>query len=274
MGEMPFKCPTCGNEALLPPTPRAEDQIIKEQLDEAAERLKQARKDRRRWRPVRIGLAVLCGCGWATMPVVTVGLVGFLDVWLSRVWDWSGPAAGAEFLAVIAMLLALIDLCSLVSYRFCWQGPRPAGLRPGIKALLAVTVVRSLVWLTGGILLLAGVLALGTTEARIVLGAAGILFFAEWVTKLMYLQTVAHANSSAWLMRRMFNWLFMLIVTVIVACVMLASFPPAGPAPSTGADWLGAMMLSFLGLLSAGMTWICFAWHLRLMHLLRAVIEI
>jgi hypothetical protein len=274
MGEMPFKCPTCGNEALLPPTPRPEDQIIKQQFDEAAQRLKDARKDRRRWRRVRIGMAVLCGCGWATMPVVTAGLIGFLDVWLSRVWGWSGPAADTDFLAVIGMLLVLIDVCSLAGYRYCWQGPRSAGLRPPIKALLAVTVVRGLVWLTGAILLLASVLAPGTIETRIVLGAAGILFFAEWVTKLLFLEAVAHANSSAWLMRRLFNWLFMLIVTVIVASVMLASFPPGGPAPSTGQDWVAAMMLSFLGLLSAVMTWICFAWHLRLMHLLRAVIEI
>jgi hypothetical protein len=274
MGEMPFKCPTCGNEAFLPPTPRAEDQIIKQQLDEAAQRLKEARKDRKRWRRVRIGLAVLCGCGWATMAVVTVALMGFVDVWLSRVWGWSGPAADTDFLAVIGMLLVLIDVCSLAGCRYCWQGPSSAGLRPSIKALLAVTVVRSLVWLTGGILLLASVLAPGTTPTRFVLGAAGILFFAEWVTRLMFLETVAHANSSAWLMRRMFNWLFMLVVTVIVAAVMLASFPPGGPAPSTGADWLGAMLLSFLGLLSAVMTWICFAWYLRLMHLLRAEIEI
>jgi hypothetical protein len=272
-GEMPYKCPICGREAFLPPTPRPEDEIVKKQLDAAAAALEKVRKVRKRWRRMRRGLTVLCFCAAASLLVVSVGLVGYIHIWLSGLWAWPDSGSGAGFLAVIGLLLGLIDLVSYFAYPFFRQAPRSAGLRPLIKANVAFGVLRNLACLGNGLAVLAFGLAPGTAGARIALVLAGVLFLVQWTLQGLLLRALAHAKCSAYLLRKLHDFLFLLGCNVLVGAVMLASWPKGGPPPAI-TDWPVTMMASFLGLMSAILTWLCFASYLRITLALRMLIDV
>jgi hypothetical protein len=272
--ELPFQCPACGAEDLLPRLPRPEDAILQEQLEDIARRQKQAKSERKQWQRVRLGLGVLCVCGWPAFMVLSVGLLGFVDHWLGRLWAWSNARPDAEFLAIIGLALALFDVLSLAGYRYCLQGPPSAGLRPWIRVTLAVAALRNLACVGSGVLVLAFGLAPAAPGPRLVVAAAGGLFLAQWVAQMLLVRAVAHALHCAWLMRRIHNWLFLLLGNLVVGGIVWLAWPAQGPAPSAGLDWLGATLWSVFGLAATALAWLCCAWQLRILHVVRSVTKV
>jgi predicted RNA-binding Zn-ribbon protein involved in translation (DUF1610 family) len=272
-GSMLFKCPTCGGESLLPPPPREEDRIIQEQFDEAADRLRQQKRERKQWRRVRLGLGVICAGSWATTAVISIGLVGFIHTWLAQTWAWPGTGSGTTMLAIIGILLGTTDPISIVGYWFCRQGPKSPELQMWVRANMAISTLTDIACVGTGIAMLVFALSLESVGTRLAVAAVCVLFLAQCIYQALLLRAVAHAQCSPWLKRKLQDWLCCLAGVVVMAAVILPSWPGGGAAPWSAAEWFGAMLLSFMGLFATIVTWLCFAWRLRILHILRAIIQ-
>jgi hypothetical protein len=273
-GGLPFKCPTCRQVSQLPPPPRAEDGVLHQQFDEAADRLKKVAKERKRWRRVRVGLTVLYGCAWARLAVVSCGLLGFLIAWFGSLLGRSDTPQGPVLLGVIGLLLGTVDAVALVGYHICRQAPRSAGIHKWVQANSIVAGLCAFSCLASGILVLLSGFPPGEPAPRLAVGLAGTLFLAQWVLHILFLGKVAHAHCCVRLVRQSYHWLFLLAATLL-ACVILPPLWPLGRnAGLLGAGWVDAVMVCFLGLGAAVLTWLCVAWHVRLLHLLRLALPV
>jgi hypothetical protein len=270
--ELPFRCPSCGREDLLPPGPPTEQPIVRDELEEAVEREKKAGRERKRWRRVRLSLTVLYCAGWADLVVVSGGLLAFLHVWFAGLLGGPGAGTGPGALGVIGLLLGGIDLLALAGLWFCRQGPRSAGLQPWLAAQVAVAVPRHLSCFGGSVLLLFLGLPPWPSVPRVLVAVGGVLFLLQMMLQVLLLRAVAHALCCSWLLRRLHNWLFFLATVAGVAAIMLALWP-ANTAPPEGSEWLGVVALGGFGLMTAALTWLLVAWRVWLLYLTRLVIE-
>jgi hypothetical protein len=205
--------------------------------------------------------------------VATAGLLGFLYSWFGSLLDWPGAStSGCVALALAGLLFGLIDVASLTAYTCCRQVSRSTGLRPWIIASLVIAVPRNLGCFSSGVLVLLWGLPPGGSGPRIAVGVAGTLFLVQWVLQALFLRAVARGQCCVRLMRHLHSWLFLLAATIVMGAILLASWPVASSAPASSAEWISAYYLFVLGLLSAVLTWACFAWYVLITHWLRLAI--
>jgi hypothetical protein len=270
---MPFKCPICGHEGLLPTPPPKEHELVRQDLDEAAAQAKKASRERKRWRRVRLGLTILCGGSWVTLVAATIGLFCYLLAWFGSMLGWTDVPTGPALLSVMGIVFGLIDLGALAGYFYIWRGPRSARLKSWVLAHLAVALPRNLGCFGTSLAILLLGLAPGTLGWRLVVGATGVLFLVQWVVHMLFLREVAHAQCAAWLMRHIHNWLCLLLGTCVVGAIMLACWPTTGAPPANGTEWINAVYLGVVGLLTAALSWACFLYYVWILLLVRSVAQ-
>jgi hypothetical protein len=271
-----FRCPACGATGTLP-------EPVKDDLELEPKLLRVARKARKKaWRRVRWGLLLIVMSWGVVTLVVTLVVLALLIQFLGILFDREGTEAGPgpAMFGSLGLVLFLAEFPALAGYALCLAAPADAGVRGWAWTALGVACPRNL------LCLIASILAFTSSPASPALQAfttlAVCFFLVEWLASALLARAVAHAHFATWLLRNLWNGMFLaagtLLGWLVLGLMVLGVTRSLGTA-GRAAELLGGEL--FLARVAVGcgggalcvLLWVSVAWHLRSLFRVWGLIE-